>query len=232
VSNQAQTPRPQLDAGTDGVTPKGRRATKRASTATAIAAIIAAVFAVEGGYVDDPVDRGGPTNHGITERVARQHGYTGHMAHLPQLRAYQIYEADYIRKPGYIPLVEIDPVVAEEVIDTAVNMGPGRASNFFQRAVNSTCGTSLTVDGRVGPATVAAWRDCRAKQGDLACVVMLDRLDALQAARYDAIIRANPSQRRFRKGWFNHRINNVERDRCATKNPLPVATRSIGQNNA
>lgn len=187
---------------------------RRAGVGAAIAAIIGAVFALEGGYVDDPLDRGGATNHGITERVARQHGYRGHMRDLPQLKAYQIYEADYIRKPGYIPLVEIDPVVAEEVIDTAVNMGPTVASRFFQTAVNATCNTSLTVDGKIGPATTSAWRSCRAAHGALACVTMLDRLDALQLARYHAIVRANPSQRRFLRGWTNHRIKNVDPERC------------------
>ena len=44
---------------------------KQASIATAIALILSAVFAVEGGYVDNPKDPGGATNHGVTERVAR-----------------------------------------------------------------------------------------------------------------------------------------------------------------
>ena len=57
---------------------------KVAGGASAIALIIAAVFAVEGGYVNNPKDPGGATNHGVTEAVARKHDYRGHMKDLPK----------------------------------------------------------------------------------------------------------------------------------------------------
>lgn len=193
----------------------------KGGVAAAVALIIGAVFAVEGGFVDHPNDPGGATNHGITERVARDHGYSGRMRDLKrtctvagEVCAESIYTDSYIRKPGYLPLVEIDPVVAEEVIDTAVNMGPPRPSRWFQRAVNETCGTTLPVDGRIGPQTVKAWRDCRANLGPRACTAMLARLDGYQEVEYDRLVRVNPRLRVFRKGWQNHRIGNVDPGRC------------------
>ncbi|MGL5838096.1 MAG: glycosyl hydrolase 108 family protein, partial [Sphingorhabdus sp.] len=41
--------------------------------------LIDEVIEREGGYVHHPADRGGPTNWGITEAVARRQGYVGEM---------------------------------------------------------------------------------------------------------------------------------------------------------
>ena len=54
----------------------------------------------EGGYVNHPNDKGGPTRFGITERVARAHGYSGAMALLPRNEAAAIYRRLYWLRPG------------------------------------------------------------------------------------------------------------------------------------
>lgn len=188
---------------------------KRAGVGAAIAAIIAAVFALEGGYVSHKDDPGGATNWGITERVARANGFRGDMRNLSRSEAFAIYEREYIRKPGFLPLVEIDPAVAEEVIDTAVNMGPARPTRFFRQAVNEVCRTRLPIVPMMDEVTVRAWRDCRANLGRRSCVAMLDSLDRQQRAEYDRLVRVNPRLQVFHRGWINHRIGNVERSRCA-----------------
>lgn len=182
--------------------------------AASIALIIGAVFAVEGGYVDHPSDPGGKTNYGITERVARANGYEGDMRDLTRAQAFEIYEREYIRKPGFAPLIGIDPAVAEEVIDTAVNMGPPRPIRFFRRAVNEVCNTRLPITGQMDAVTVKAWADCRANLGVRSCVLMLISLDRQQEAEYDRLVRVNPRLKVFRRGWQNHRIGNVKRERC------------------
>lgn len=45
----------------------------------------------EGGYVNNPADRGGATKYGITEAVARTNGYKGNMKDLPRDVAKAIY---------------------------------------------------------------------------------------------------------------------------------------------
>lgn len=44
---------------------------------------IEGILGKEGGYVDHPSDKGGPTRWGITQTTARAHGYTGDMRNLP-----------------------------------------------------------------------------------------------------------------------------------------------------
>ncbi len=45
------------------------------------------VLGKEGGYVNHPDDKGGPTKWGITEKVARSHGYRGDMGDLTREQA-------------------------------------------------------------------------------------------------------------------------------------------------
>ena len=47
-----------------------------------IVRVIDAILRAEGGYVNDPQDKGGETNYGITVAVARANGYTGPMRDL------------------------------------------------------------------------------------------------------------------------------------------------------
>lgn len=189
-----------------------------AATAAAIAAAIAATLAVEGGYVNNRNDPGGETNMGVTKRVAVAHGYTGPMRTMPREVATSIYYQDYIVKPGYLPLADIDAPVMSELFDTAVNMGSPRPSRWFQQSINEICGARLAVDGKVGAGTITAYRTCQPRLGATKlCVTMLNSLDAKQAAEYRRLVANNPSLRVFLKGWLKNRINNVDRRECAAQ---------------
>ncbi|MDE8654763.1 glycoside hydrolase family 108 protein [Novosphingobium album (ex Liu et al. 2023)] len=187
----------------------------------ALLAILATVFAIEGGYVDHPNDPGGATNHGVTEQVARRHGYAGDMRVLPKhcagaddICADRILVRDYVEKPGLAPLVEIEPAVAEEVIDSAVNFGPARPSRWLQLSLNELGGADLSVDGKVGPRTIERYRHYALTAGAGGCVAMLDALDARQAAEYARLVRVNPRLKVFYRGWMRWRVGNVDRARC------------------
>ena len=68
-------------------------------------AILAVIIAVEGGYVNNPLDPGGETNYGISEPVARQYGYKGPMSRLPLQTAKEIYLKKYIEEPKFMGIV-------------------------------------------------------------------------------------------------------------------------------
>ena len=56
--------------------------------------IFDAILGKEGGYVNHSDDKGGPTNWGITQEVARAHGYSGDMRNLTRQQALDILTAD------------------------------------------------------------------------------------------------------------------------------------------
>ena len=165
----------------------------------------------EGGYVNHPADRGGPTNWGITEQVARAFGYHGEMAQMPRAVANQIYVERYWRAPGFDQVNEHSAAVAEELLDTGVNMGPAVASRFLQRALNvlnleAKTYPDMTVDGAIGRMTIAALRAYLAHRGKDGHVVLCRALNCLQGARYIEIAEGRASQEAFVHGWFLHRV--------------------------
>lgn len=101
----------------------------------------------EGGFVDHPSDPGGATNFGITERVARAHGYKGHMRDLPKAKAIDIYRKDYW---DAIRADALPDDIRFHVFDAAVNSGPAQAIKWLQRA------GGVAEDGIIGPKTIAA----------------------------------------------------------------------------
>ena len=138
--------------------------------------IIGSVLYLEGGYVNHPNDPGGETNHGITKSVAVSHGYTGSMQDLPKDTAIDIYFEDYINKPRYLSIIELDPVVGKKIVDVGVNTGTSRASKWYQQSLNNLSRgckdySCITVDGKVGPATVNAHKALINKRGkEVSCV--------------------------------------------------------------
>lgn len=181
-----------------------------------VLAILASVFAVEGGYVNNPKDPGGATNHGVTQAVARSHGYTGSMKDLTKGMAQEIYYEDYIKKPGYEEVCLRSLAVCHKLIDAGVNAGPGRSSRWFQTALNSlnrggTDYPQLTVDGKVGPGTISAYKKLEEKRGRvLACELVLKLLDVQQGQHYMSLTHLNT----FTVGWVDHRLQNVPLSKC------------------
>ena len=151
----------------------------------------------EGGYVNNPADKGGPTCFGISEAVARANGYAGAMAQLPRHEAAAIYQRLYWLRPRLDQVEQRSPAVAAELFDTGVNMGPAVAATFLQRALtalnrNGSDYPDLVPDGRIGDQTLAALDAFLRVRGTTGETVLLRALEALQGERYLRLAERRP----------------------------------------
>lgn len=154
---------------------------------------------LEGGYVNHPDDPGGETKYGITKRSYPDVD----IAALTVEDARAIYYRDFWR-PLMLDQV-LDDQVAAEIFDTAVNMGRGRAVKIAQRACNFL-GSSLAVDGAMGPKTLAAidqWIDRDPE-------ALFKALNGFQFTHYADLVDRTEWAARFARGWMR-RIQSYRR---------------------
>jgi len=174
--------------------------------------LIGALLEREGGFVNNPADKGGPTCFGITEAVARANGYRGAMRQLPQSEAAAIYRRLYWLRPRFDEVGKRAPRVAAELFDTGVNMGPAVAATFLQRALtalnrNGGDYPDLVPDGRIGAQTLGALDAFLAARGKSSGeTVLLRALEALQGERYLRLAERRPANEAFLYGWLANRI--------------------------
>lgn len=150
----------------------------------------------EGGYVNHPADRGGPTNFGITHRtLAAWRGQPVTAADVQAMtveEAREIYLSEYYFRPSLHMLPE---GIQAHVFDIAVNSGPGTAIRLLQQALNRL-GAGLKEDGALGPATLAA---AESRTPDDINRELVD----VRLRFYDAIVASDSSQQVFLNGWRN-----------------------------
>lgn len=158
----------------------------------------ARVLKSEGGYVNDPADRGGETNMGVT--IGAWGAYLGRAIKPGEMKALTpdavkpFYKAMYWDKVGGDKL---PPSVAYAVFDFAVNAGVSRAAKFLQRAVGAVD------DGVVGSGTLGM-----VAKADPA--KLLQNFTSQKIAFYTDLAQRNPSQQKFLKGWLA-RVNEVSK---------------------
>lgn len=173
--------------------------------------IIDETLKIEGGYVYDPVDRGGETYKGISRRahpdwpgwiiINRYKSISGFEKLLDgnselQTLVIDLYERVYLEPFKQIP----DEAIRAELFDTAVNMGVGRAAMMLQDALNllnrnGDLYDDLIPDGMIGAKTMAAYSAVKP-------AVLLKVLNGLQFMRYFEIVEGNPLQEKYFAGWM------------------------------
>ena len=171
--------------------------------------MIDAILQREGGYVDHPADRGGPTNFGITQKtLSRYYGWAVTAQEVKDLEvevAREIYVQDYYTGPR---IDSLPPEIQPFLFDCAVNHGPRRAIKFLQSVCNQAgYQPPLDMDGAVGPNTRKGAEWALREMGD----ILLKALIEERRNFYLVIVDQRPSQQVFLNGWLN-RIREFEEE--------------------
>lgn len=153
----------------------------------------------EGGFVDNPADPGGATNHGISLRYARSLGSQldldgNGVVDRNDIMAVTSERASTIYRNWFWHDVKGDELPAGvdlAVFDFAVNSGPSRAIKAMQKAVGTQ------EDGVIGPETLAK---VRATPADIVIARVTD-----ERRRFLRGLRTYPT---FGRGW-ERRIDDV-----------------------
>jgi len=161
--------------------------------------LIKDLIELEGGYVNHPNDKGGPTKYGITLKTLT--AYRGHdleandVKLLSKSEAADIYTQNYYLAPGIDQLPDlIQPVT----FDMAVNMGPVAAIKLVQQAIHKL-GSPITVDGHLGPRSYqSAVIACNVYKTDILRNICLARKEF-----YRDLVDQDPKQSVFLTGWIN-----------------------------
>lgn len=176
--------------------------------------VLAATLAHEGGYVNDPFDRGGETYRGISRKY--HPNWPGWTRIDQRVYSHAKLEADpvliaaveeFYRAYYWAPIggEDIDDrALAGALFDCAVNLGVKKAVWFLQRALNALSkGGALSghvVPDRVwGRATARALRAQLAANGSAAIVMFIT---GMRTVHYLNLIEHDPRQGRFAHGWM------------------------------
>jgi len=175
----------------------------------------------EGGYANDPDDRGGETYRGIArnfhpdwigwadvdeakKRTSSVKALNHLLDNLSTLQKWVMafYCQEFWNKINgdLIP----DQVIANEVYDNAVNMGISKSVEYLQRTINilnrnQKAYADIKVDGSIGPKTLEALKVCIKKNG---AKRVLNVINGYQIKHYLELMEKNPTYEKY-IGWFD-----------------------------
>lgn len=168
--------------------------------------IIIDVLAAEGGYVNDPNDRGGETYKGIARNfhfdwegwkvIDRYKDDDNFPDVLDSIDDLQSAVMMFYRKQFWEPskAYKLPKEHRHHFFDMCVNHGQKRAVLILQDAIKNR-GHNIAVDGIIGPQTITHVQKIELKD------VVYERIYF-----YSKIIFNDASQMRFRKGWYNRAL--------------------------
>ena len=164
--------------------------------------IINNIITTEGGYVNDPKDKGGPTKYGITKATLSK--WLGTKASIDDVKsltkdtAYKIYYNKYYLETK---INELPEELQEIILDITVNSWIKVASLILQRSINKLYGRNeVIVDGKLGKHTIEMAKKAIHIYG---LKNMINCIVDYRIEFYKLIVENNKSQEKFLKGWIN-----------------------------
>jgi lysozyme family protein len=145
----------------------------------------------EGGFVNSPVDRGGPTNWGITKLTLSK--FRGTIVTLDDVKGLSKDEARTIYQVLYVEPYKLNllpPMIQDVMLDFIVMSGPLTAVGALQEILH------VPVDHQIGALTIAAAFGAQ----QIALLTYLCRWRALMLSR---IVKRDVSQVVFLSGWLS-----------------------------
>ena len=151
----------------------------------------------EGGFVNDPLDRGGATNKGVTIGTFLSFYPNKTVDDLKRITDDQWLT---IFRSGYWNPWLADRIQNQSIANIVVDWAWASGARTSIRKVQELLG--VKVDGLVGNQTLSAINNQDSEQ-------LFERIKKARFDFVDAIVKRDPSQSRFIKGWKN-RINDIK----------------------
>jgi lysozyme family protein len=174
------------------------------------------ILKAESGFVNDPDDPGGPTNYGVTLKTLKKLGHDFNqdgrvdIADLKQLsstQTVQIFVQDYFYKPQ---IDQLPHMLHAPVFDMYVNAGTHAIKVL--RCTLILFDMEITVDGVIGPITIAATQTAARRAPDH----LVDAYGIERVNYYLSLADARPNLRKFARtrrgnkgGWIKRAEDNM-----------------------
>jgi lysozyme family protein len=173
---------------------------------------------LEGGYSNNPNDKGGETYLGISRKwnpawigwkiidsLKAEKDFPANISHQQCLHSM----AELSYKQNYWDCLHLDDVnsqaIAEEIFDTSVNMGPGAAAEIVCKTLNL-----LNKKQKLYPdLSIARLLDTKIVMLINSITdtdVLLKTLNVFQGNKYIEICQKDESQEEFFRGWIRNRV--------------------------
>lgn len=159
--------------------------------------VITNTITLEGGYVNNPKDKGGATKFGITIGSYRQ--FVNKNATIADLQAISSNDAKQFYKQYYFypnNIQKLPEGIWDMVFDMCVQHGPKNAITLLQLALNRT-GQRVDIDGAMGQGTIDAANTAYEATPQFVRTALISQ----RITFYASILAHRPDQHIFAANW-------------------------------